>query len=427
MIMTDSSNHQIKFRGKLPNSSYYETTSAVQTTPIMRITNNNNQQQQQTPPLANQDQNSGNTNLYVRSCVFSPDGTHLAWTCGYGIVKIMKWKESTTRKRTISAETMLSSYAMPSPQSPKKIHRTYIESTLSADTPTTAQSVHLTNVLMPSSTSLSSPTSVAGANIISDMNTNNSPVILNDDDYTINNIDEIAEIDCSEQVFSLAFGSTKSFVKHRRDLHRQSRVNTRFNFGQINLILAVGLNSGKIRIYNGMTGVFLLGLFDHKEICNDLKFTKDGTLQLASVSNDQTIKLWDLHDDGNMYKTLKHHIGKVLACDWSPTASLLCSVGVNRQAFIWDTESFNVKHVLRGHLHDVVKCEFSPDGAVVATGSYDTKICLWDPYSGGLIRQLYHMLPPPRSIYASGYNDAYIRSFAFSKGGDHLVSVCDDK
>jgi len=189
----------------------------------------------------------------------------------------------------------------------------------------------------------------------------------------------------------------------------------------------VGLNSGKIRIYNGMTGVFLLGLFDHKEVCNDLKFTKDGTLQLASVSNDQTIKMWNLYDDGNMYKTLKGHQGRVIACDWSPTASLLCSVGVNRQAFIWDTETFEKKHVLRGHLHDVVKCEFSPDGAVVATGSYDTKICLWDPYSGGLIRLLFHMLPPPRSIYASGYNDAYIRSLAFSKGGDHLVSVCDDK
>ena len=419
--MLDSSNNQIKYRGKLPNSSYYETTSAAQTMPIIRISSN--QQQQQTPPLANQDQSSGTTNLYVRSCVFSPDGTHLAWTCGYGLVKIMKWKESTTRKRTISAETMLSSiYAMPSPQSPKKIHRTQVESTLSTETSTPVSGVYFNNVLTPSSSS--SPASFANANNSSE---NNSPALVNDDDYTINTMDEIAEIDCSEPVWSLAFGSTTSFVKHRRDLHRQSRVNTRFNFGQINLILAVGLNSGKIRIYNGMTGVFLLGLFDHKEICNDLKFTKDGTLQLASVSNDETIKLWDLHDDGNMYKTLKHHVGKVLACDWSPTASLLCSVGVNRQAFIWDTESFNVKHVLRGHLHDVVKCEFSPDGAVVATGSYDTKICLWDPYSGGLIRQLFHMLPPPRSIYASGYNDAYIRSLAFSKGGDHLVSVCDDK
>jgi hypothetical protein len=37
------------------------------------------------------------------------------------------------------------------------------------------------------------------------------------------------------------------------------------------------------------------------------------------------------------------------------------------------------------------------------------------------------MLPPPRLIYAGGDNGAFVRALAFSKEGDHLVSICDDK
>lgn len=168
-------------------------------------------------------------------------------------------------------------------------------------------------------------------------------------------------------------------------------------------------------------------LFSHSDIINDLKFTQDGSLQLMSASSDETIKFWNICQDGNMYKTLKGHINKVNMCDWSPVAKLVCSVGQNRQAFIWETENYKLKHSLKGHLHNVSSCMFSPDGALVVTASYDTKICLWNPYTGELIRQFNHMLPPPRLIYASGDNGAYVRSFAFNKEGTHLVSICDDK
>lgn len=329
--------------------------------------------------------------------MFSPDGDYLAWTCGYGLVKLLKWNQ--TRKRTLSSFNEQQT-------SPVKSSKLDQDDSVTS----TPQAINLTDSVLLTPPSL-----------------DNSPQQVNSSDHNELNLDEIVEIDCGELVGSLAFGSTSSYCKHRRNVHKQSRVNTRFDFEKHNLILAIGLYSGKIRIYNGTTGTFLLYLFDHQDCLNDLKFTKDGSLQLASVSNDQTIKLWNLYDDGNMYKTLQGHVGKVLSCDWSPTHQLLVSVGVNRQAYIWDTDKFSVKHTLKGHLNDVVTCQFSPDGCLCATGSYDTKICLWDPYTGALIRNFYHVLPPPRFIYASGFNDAFIRSLSFCKGGDHLVSICDDK
>ncbi len=240
-------------------------------------------------------------------------------------------------------------------------------------------------------------------------------------------MNEIIEIDCGEPAWSLAFGSNKSFVKHCHQGTAKTSVYTRFRFIENHLILAVGLASGKIRIYDALNGKFLFGLFDHSECVRDLKFTKDGSLQLVSASRDGTIKLWNMYDDGNMYKTLKGHIGPVLTCDWSPTDNMICTGGSNRQAFIWSTQTYKIIHTLKGHLHDVVKCEFSPDGALLATASFDTKVCLWDPYTGVLIKELYHLLPQPSFIYAGGFNQHHVRSLVFSNKGDHLVTICDDK
>ena len=409
-------------RGKLPNSSYYDvvvannsnnptpaisrnnstsgvaslngpssrhsSTSSMHHDQVNSLLNNyvNGNQNQANNPNENQEMEAGqenattttNSNTEIWSCIFSPDNTHLAWSCGYGIVKIMKWSDSKFRKRTRS-----------------EMNDSFNKSATSADS--------------------NDPTKIYGS----------SPGAGSS--LRLNSVDQIAEIDCGEMVWSLAFGSPTALLPHKQVYDKQSRVYTRFNLNKYKLLLAVGLVSGKIRIYDAITGQFLLILFDHKDLVSHMKFSKDGSLQLASVSRDETIKLWDMFDDGNMYKTLKKHVSRVHCCDWSPVAPLLCSVGVNRQAFIWDVENFTVKHTLTGHLHDDVSCEFSPDGAMVATASYDTKIFLWDPYSGQLIRKFYHMLPPPRFIYAGGHNGAYVRSIAFSSQGDHFISICDDK
>ena len=356
------SNFEIKSCGKLPNSSYFDRPNRI----LCPNTNTFTETIVENQVANNLQQQPGVTdvNLNVKSCIFSPDGTYLAWTCGYKIIKIMKYRDSAKLKRSFSFDQQAK--------------------------------------------------------------------VLEENELRLNHlkVSEITEIECAETVKSLAFGSSKSQIFNRHNLHlprRKSSSSPRFSISENNLLLAVGLISGKIRIYDATSLTFILGLFDHTDLVNDLKFTQDGSLQLASASSDETIKLWNIFEDGNMYKTLKGHIGKVNACDWSPVAKMLCSAGVNRQAYIWDTENFKLLHTLRAHLHNVSSCQFSPDGALVATGSYDTKICIWNPFTGTLIKQFFHMLPPPRLIYAGGDNGAFIRSLAFSKEGDHIVSICDDK
>lgn len=159
------------------------------------------------------------------------------------------------------------------------------------------------------------------------------------------------EVDISEPIMSLAFGSTTPtspmLALNGMRAHTRS-VYHRFHFGANQLILAVGLASGRIRIYDPVEVVFLFALFDHAGPIRDLKFTRDGSLQLCSTSTDSTLKLWNMYDDGNMYMTLHGHSGIVYGCDWSPVANLLCSVGASLEAIIWSTETYKIVHKLKG-------------------------------------------------------------------------------
>jgi len=160
----------------------------------------------------------------------------------------------------------------------------------------------------------------------------------------------IVEISCGETIWSLAFGSTKPSTKHKRMLHKPkstANVNKRFQLSERDeyLILAVGLQSGKIKIYQVESNCewkLLFNVYDHKGIVNDVKFTKDGSFVLASTSRDGTIKFWNMFDDGNLYKTLTSDVGRFYAIDWSSTAPLLCAVGSNKKALLYNTETFNV-------------------------------------------------------------------------------------
>lgn len=340
------SNNDVKYIGKLHSSSYFDRPDKIFCPKSSNFIDSTASDSQHSNVI-------NDSNLFVRSCIFSGDGSHAAWTSGYKIVKLMKFKETRGAMRSFCS---------------------------------------------------------------------------NQDFQSELKVNEVTEIECNEIVKSVAFGSSRNNVTTKQvHLGDKKLVENRFKPGDNNLLLAIGLISGKIRIYDATCMSLCMTLNDHKDMINDIKFSQDGSLQLMSASSDETLKLWNMYEDGNMYKTFKGHIGKVNMCAWSPVSKQVVSVGVNRQAFIWDTQSFKLKFSLKGHLHNVSSCVYSPDGALVATACYDTKICLWNPYNGQLIKQFFHMLPPPRLIYAGGDNGAYIRDFSFSKEGDHLISICDDK
>lgn len=133
-------------------------------------------------------------------------------------------------------------------------------------------------------------------------------------------------IDCGDIVWSLAFGSSvpeKQSCCVNIEWHR-------FRFGQDQLLLATGLNNGRIKIWDTYTGKLLLNLVDHTDVVRDLTFAPDGSLILVSASRDKSLRVWDLKDDGNMMKVLRGHQNWVYSCVFSPDSSMLCSVGASK-------------------------------------------------------------------------------------------------
>ncbi|XP_067680259.1 WD repeat and SOCS box-containing protein 1-like [Haliotis asinina] len=241
------------------------------------------------------------------------------------------------------------------------------------------------------------------------------------DDQESHETRQTLTIDCGELVWSVAFGSGTSKTDN-------AHVWTRLKLDQ-NLILATGLQSGRIKLWNCGTGHLLLELLDHKDVVRDIDFAPDGSLHLASASRDGTLKLWDLNMDGNMYRTLRPQCKWVYSCSWSPNKKFIASSGNYKCVVLWDVEDpydMKVLRKLEGHYHDVVSCEFSPDSALLATASYDTRVIVWDPYTGDSLREFGHLFPPPRPIYAGGANDHYVRSVSLSADGVHIASVSDD-
>ncbi|XP_076345651.1 WD repeat and SOCS box-containing protein 1-like isoform X2 [Tachypleus tridentatus] len=228
-------------------------------------------------------------------------------------------------------------------------------------------------------------------------------------------------IDCGCLVRSIAFGSATSEKKHLAS----KAFWTHFSVSK-DLVLATGLNNGHIRTWDIFTGHLMLELMDHRNVVTDIAFAPNGSLLLASSSQDATIKFWDLSDDGNMFKTLRMNGKAVYSCAWSPDAHMLATVGMCTSVYVWDTSSFSLKLRLIGHKYDVVSCEFSPDSCLIVTVSWDTQAILWNAQTGIKLKCFGHLFPPPRLIYASGANGTWVRGVSFSPDGAHLSTVADD-
>lgn len=233
----------------------------------------------------------------------------------------------------------------------------------------------------------------------------------------------VIEYVCNSNVWSLAFGSS---IPHKKLTNRQVGYRHYQHLdGDDILLLAVGLQSGAIMIFN----VFKkekFSLIDHKQVVRNLAFAPDGSLTLVSACRDHTLKVWDVKDDGNMVHTMRGHKGWVHDCAFSPDASHMASVGTRGEVFIWDMSNFRTIRKLSGHYHDAVACQYTPDGAVLLTASWDARAIAWDPSTGQMLSEYHHVYPPMDPVFAGGANNSFTRGISVSPNGQHFATICDD-
>ena len=153
----------------------------------------------------------------------------------------------------------------------------------------------------------------------------------------------------------------------------------------------------------------LLKSFDPASPIAALSFSPDGKLLANSSTNAIQIR----QSDGQPIRSLSGHQDSVSALAWSPNSQLLASGSYDNAVKLWRPDGQLIK-TLTGHSSAIAALAFSPNGQTLASASWDNSIKLWRVSDGQLLHSL------------TGHQDG-VTSLAFSPDGQTLASGSADQ
>jgi WD40 repeat protein len=169
-------------------------------------------------------------------------------------------------------------------------------------------------------------------------------------------------------------------------------------------------DEGRVRLYEAATGREVRALAAAGVESIATTFSPDGGRLAATLGN--SVRVWDLAS-GEVVATLEGHTQNVRRLAFQPGGRLLASASDVRSGAaelkLWDLATSREVAPLRGHSATVSALAFSPDGTRLASASSDGVVKLWDTTTG-------------RELLALHDTGALIPCLAFSPDGRYLVS-----
>lgn len=200
-------------------------------------------------------------------------------------------------------------------------------------------------------------------------------------------------------------------------------------FSRTGNFFALGTAMGDIWVYRASDYTPMLTCRGHTDGVWSLTISRDGHW-LVSSSDDHTIRIWDLRDEGNCVRIISEHSSRVRTTTLSYDNQLLASGSDDRTIRLWDFASGEMLHKFEGHTDYIWTIALSPDSQLLASGSNDSTVRLWETRTG----TCQHILKghtytiravafsPDGKLLASGGDDHTIRLWQ-AQSGQHLTTL----
>jgi WD40 repeat protein len=182
-------------------------------------------------------------------------------------------------------------------------------------------------------------------------------------------------------------------------------------FSPDGMMLASGSNDQSIKLWDLRTGDVVHNLSGHLWV-RSVALSGDGSL-LVTAGGDHLVKIWDTRSGAEL-RTIEAHDGDISAVLFVPHSQMLVTASWDYTVKLWNMRTGNKIRTLVGH-RSLVNCiAVTPNGQILATGSHDSKIKLWNVETGREI------------ITISGHKSS-VNALAFSPDGQSLASCSDDR
>jgi RNA polymerase sigma factor (sigma-70 family) len=150
----------------------------------------------------------------------------------------------------------------------------------------------------------------------------------------------------------------------------------------------------------------------HRPPLWSLALSGDGKV-LATCGGDGTVKLWDVRKRAEK-ATLKGHTDRVTAVAITNNGKLVVSGSQDNTVRLWDSATGQEKAAFRGHTSKVTSVAITGDGKWVVSGAEDHTARLWEVATGREVATL------------KGHNDK-VTSVAISNDGKLVASGSEDE
>ena len=132
------------------------------------------------------------------------------------------------------------------------------------------------------------------------------------------------------------------------------------------------------RIWDLRTGRCIMFMEGHLKSIYGIDFNCNG-YQVATASDDDTCKIWDLRKNSILY-TIPAHTNLLSDVRFQKDGgNFLVTSSYDNTAKVWSSKTWQPLKTLSGHDNKVMSVDISMDNQFIATASYDRTFKIWAP------------------------------------------------